>query len=411
MSLAGKELILGVTGSIAAYKAVYLLREFTRLGAGVTVVTTAHAEQFVGPLTFRTLSGRPVLSDLFDPQSPDAVEHVALAERAQAMVVAPATANLLAKAAHGLADDFLSTLLLAARCPLLIAPAMDVAMWEHPAVVANVRTLRERGVTVLEPDAGALASGLAGRGRLPEVDAVIEALERLLAPARDLAGERILVTSGPTREPIDPVRYLSNRSSGKMGHAIATAALRRGAEVVYVTGPTSLTPPAGAVCVPVQTAEEMREAALHHLPGCSVVIKAAAVADYRAREARTSKIKSMKKDEGLTLELAPNPDILRELAARKGRSFLVGFAAETDDVRAHAQAKLAAKGIDLIVANDVSRADIGFESDDNEVLLLDRWGGAVELPRMSKREVADAILDRVLALRAVGAPVLPPRPR
>ena len=402
MSLAGKELILGVTGSIAAYKAVYLLRELTRVGAAVTVVTTAHAEQFVGPLTFRTLSGRPVLRDLFDPQSPDAIEHVALAERAQALVVAPATANLLAKAAHGLADDFLSTLLLAARCPVLIAPAMDVAMWEHPAVAANVLTLRERGVTVLEPDAGALASGLAGRGRLPEVDAVIEALERLLAPAHDLAGERVLVTSGPTREPIDPVRYLSNRSSGKMGHAIATAALRRGAAVVLIAGPTPLSPPPGAVYVPVQTAEEMREAALQHLDTASIVIKAAAVADYRAKHPSATKIKS-KKDEGLTLSLVPNPDILKELAGRKGRAFLVGFAAETDDIRARAAAKLKAKGVDLLVVNDVSRHGIGFDAEDNQVTLLDRWGGALDLPKMPKLAVADAILDRVLGLRAAAA--------
>ncbi len=402
MSLAGKEIILGVTGSIAAYKAVYLLRELTRLGAGVTVVTTAHAEQFVGPLTFRTLSGRPVLSDLFDPQTPDAVEHVQLAERAQALVVAPATANLLAKAAHGIADDFLTTVLLAVRCPVLIAPAMDGGMWEHLAVVANVRTLRERGVTVLEPDAGELASGLAGRGRLPEVDAIIEALERLLAPARDLSGERILVTSGPTREPIDPVRYLSNRSSGKMGHAIATAALRRGAEVILIAGPTPLSPPPGAVYVPVQTAEEMREAALQHLDTATIVIKAAAVGDYRAKHPSPTKIKS-KKDEGLTLSLVPNPDILKELASRKGGAFLVGFAAETNDVRAHAAAKLKAKGVDLLVANDVSKRGIGFEAEENQVTLLDRWGGALDLPRMTKLAVADAILDRVLELRATEA--------
>ncbi|SRR6266508_4296334 len=402
MSLAGKEIILGVTGSIAAYKAVYLLRELTRLGAGVTVVTTAHAEKFVGPLTFRTLSGRPVLTDLFDPQTPDAVEHVQLAERAQALVVAPATANLLAKAAHGIADDFLTTLLLAARCPVLIAPAMDGGMWQHAAVTANVRTLRGRGVTVLEPDAGELASGLAGRGRLPEVDAILEALERLLAPARDLAGERILVTSGPTREPLDPVRYLSNRSSGKMGHAIATAALRRGAEVILIAGPTPLSPPPGAIYVPVETAEEMREAALQHVDGASVVIKAAAVSDYRAKDASPTKIKS-KKDEELTLALWPNPDILKELASRKGHAFLVGFAAETDDVRAHATAKLKAKGVDLLVVNDVSKRGIGFEADDNEVSLLDRWGGAVNLPRMTKLAVADAILDRVLGLRAAEA--------
>lgn len=399
MSLRDKDLILGVTGSIAAFKAVYLLRELTRLGARVTVVTTAHAEKFIGPLTFRTLSGRPVLSDLFDPQSPDAVEHVALAERAHAVVVAPATANLLARAAHGIADDFLTTLLLAARGPVLMAPAMDGGMWDHAAVAANVRTLRERGVTVLEPDAGELASGLSGRGRLPEVDAIVEALERLLSPRRDLVGERVLVTSGPTREPIDPVRYISNRSSGKMGQAVATAALRRGAEVILISGPTALTPPGGAAYVPVQTAEDMREAALQHLERATIVIKAAAVGDYRVKRPGASKIKS-KKDEGLTLDLIANPDILRELAARKGRAFLVGFAAETNDVRANAAAKLEAKGVDLLVANDVSVKGIGFDADDNQVTLLDRWGGVAEVPRMSKLEVADAILDRALGLRA-----------
>ena len=412
--LAGSELILGVTGSIAAYKAAYLLRELRRAGALVTVVTTAHAERFVGALTWRTLSGRPVLSDLFDPRSEEAVEHVALAERAHAVIVAPATANILAKAAHGLADDFLSTLLLAARGPVLMVPAMDGGMWSHPATSANVATLRARGVTVLEPDSGELASGLAGKGRLPEVDSILEAVERLLTPVRDLAGERILVTAGPTREPIDPVRYLSNRSSGKMGHALATAALRRGAEVVLISGPTSLTPPSGAVYVPVQTAEEMREAALQHIESATIVIKAAAVADYRVREPRAGKIKSSK-TEGLTLELLPTPDILKELAARRGRAFIVGFAAETHDVRAYGTEKLRSKGIDLLVANDVSRQGIGFESDDNEVLLLDRWGGAIELPRMRKLAVAGAILDRTLALRAAAAaspdPAAPhPRP-
>jgi len=398
MSLAGKELVLGVTGSIAAYKAVYLLRELTRLGAGVTVVTTEHARKFIGPLTWRTLSGRPVLSDLFDPSAPDAVEHVALAERAHALVVAPSTANTLARAAQGLADDFLTTLLLAARCPVLMVPAMDGGMWDHPAVVANVATLRGRGVRVLEPEMGPLASGLSGRGRFPEVEMIVEALERLVVPKRDLIGERILVTSGPTREPLDPVRYLSNRSSGKMGHAIATASLRRGAQVTLIAGPTLLPPPADAVYVPVETAEEMREAVLQHLGGATVVIKAAAVADYRARHPSESKIKS-KKDEGLTLELVANPDILREVAAQAGARFIVGFAAETDDVSANAAAKLRAKNVDLLVVNDVSKRDIGFDADDNQVVLLDRWGGALELPKMPKLEVAGAILDRVLELR------------
>jgi len=396
--LAGKRLILGVTGSIAAYKAVYLLRELTRLGAEVTVCLTEHARQFVGPLTFRTLSGRPVLSDLFDPRGEEAVEHVALAERAHAIVVAPATAHVLAKAAHGLADDFLSTLLLAARGPLLFAPAMDGGMWEHPAVRANVDTLRARGATVLEPDAGALASGLAGKGRLPEVEHIVEAVRRLLAPVADLAGEHLLISAGPTREPIDPVRYVSNRSSGKMGYAIATAALRRGAAVVLVSGPTAISPPPGAVFVPVQSAEDMREAIVQHLGEATIVIKAAAVADYRPARPSPAKIRSGQ--ERLSIDLSPNPDILKEVAARRGSAFVVGFAAETGDVAARAVAKLRDKGVDLLVANDVSREGIGFDADDNEVLLVDRWGGTEPLARRPKSMIADAILDRVLALRA-----------
>lgn len=396
VTLDGRELILGVTGSIAAYKAVYLLRELTRRGARVTVCLSQHAREFVGPLTFRTLSGRPVLMDLFDPQSDAAVEHVTIAEQAAALVVAPATANLLAKAAQGIADDFLTTILLAARCPVVMAPAMDGGMWTHPAVVANVTTLRARGVTVIEPEAGALASGLSARGRLPEIDTIVEAVLAALTPARDLAGERVVVTAGPTREPIDPVRYISNRSSGRMGYALAAAAARRGAAVTLVSGPTALTPPPVAAFVPVQTAEEMREAVLQHAAQASVVIKAAAVADYRVQQPAEQKIKG-KRD--LTLALIPNPDILAEVAARAGGAFIVGFAAETHDVVANARAKLTAKGIDLLVANDVSRRDIGFDAEDNEVLLIDRWGGSRPLPRMPKTAVADAILDEILALR------------
>jgi phosphopantothenoylcysteine decarboxylase / phosphopantothenate---cysteine ligase len=393
----GKVLVLGVTGSIAAYKAVYLLRELTRRGARVSVCLTEHAHEFVGPLTFRTLSGRPVLSNLFDPKSDEAVEHVALAERADAVLVVPATANLLAKAAHGIADDALTTLLLAARGPVIMAPAMDGGMWEHPAVVANVALLRQRGVTVMEPERGPLASGLSGQGRLPESDAILEALIRALTPARDLAGERVLVTAGPTREPIDPVRYISNRSSGKMGYRLAVAALRRGAAVTLVSGPTNLAPPPNAVFVPVETAEEMRDAVLHHGAGATMIIKAAAVADYRVKAPAIAKIKG-KHD--LTLDLTANPDILREVAAAGTGAFIVGFAAETHDVLANAQVKLETKGIDLLVANDVSQAGIGFDAEDNEVLLLDRWGGRRALPRMPKSEVADAIFSHVLALRA-----------
>jgi len=397
VTLDGRELILGVTGSIAAYKAVYLLRELRRRGARVTVCLSEHAREFVGPLTFRTLSGRPVLTSLFDPHSDAAVEHVAVAEQAAVMLVAPATANLLAKAAHGIADDFLTTLLLAVQCPVVMAPAMDGGMWHHPAVVANVTTLRARGVTVLEPDAGALASGLSAQGRFPEVEAIVESLLAALTPGRDLAGERVLVTAGPTREPIDPVRYISNRSSGRMGYALAAAAARRGAEVTLVSGPTALTPPGAVAFVPVQTAEEMREAVLHHAVRASIVIKAAAVADYRVQAPAEQKIKG-KRD--LTLQLTPNPDILAEVAARAGGAFVVGFAAETQDVVANARDKLEAKGIDLLVANDVSRRDIGFDAEDNEVLLIDRWGGGRPLPRLPKTAVADAIFDEILALRA-----------
>ncbi len=405
-TLAGKELVLGVSGSIAAYKAVYLLRELTRLGAGVTVVLTEAAGKFVGPLTWRTLSGRPVLTDLFDPQTEAAVEHVAMAEKADVLLVAPATANVLAKAAHGIADDFLTTLLLAYRGPVLMVPAMDGEMWEHPAVQFNVAALRSRGVTVLEPEVGEMASGLSGKGRFPEVETILEALYRLLTPVKDLAGERILVTAGPTREPIDPVRYLSNRSSGKMGYAITLAALRRGAEVILVSGPTALTPPPGAVFVPVQTAEEMREATLQHLPTATIVIKAAAVADYRPAQVSATKIAS--KQEGLSIPLTPTPDILKEIASKKERAFLVGFAAETHNVHARAREKLQTKGIDLLAVNDVSQSGVGFESDDNQVLLLDRGGGVQELPRMSKLQVAHAILDWILAVRA-GAPARVPR--
>jgi phosphopantothenoylcysteine decarboxylase / phosphopantothenate---cysteine ligase len=400
-ALSGRELILGVTGSIAAYKAVLLLRELTARGAAVTVCLSEHAREFVGPLTFRTLSGRPVLTDLFEPGSTEAVEHVALAERAHAIVVAPATANLLARAAHGLADDFLGTLLLAARGRVLLAPAMDGGMWHHPAVVANVAVLRQRGISVLEPESGPLASGLSGAGRLPEPAAIVEALLALLAP-QDLAGERVLVTAGPTREPIDPVRYISNRSSGKMGYGIAAAAARRGARVTLISGPSALAPPPVAVFVPVQTAEEMRDAVLHHLDTATIVIKAAAVGDYRVRHPHAAKLKG-KRD--LTLDLTPNPDILAEVASRRRGAFIVGFAAETSDLLEHARAKLESKGIDMLVANDVSRSGIGFDADDNEVVLLDRWGGQRALPRMRKAAVADAVLDHALALRASAARV------
>src|SRR5262249_8588216 len=393
MTLAGRELILAVTGSIAAYKAAYLLRELRRTEAGVTVVMTAHAREFVSPLTFRTLSGRPVLTDLFDPQEPAAVEHVALAERADPLPGAPATAHALARAALGLADDFLGTLLLATRGPVLFAPAMDGGMWEHPAVQAHVATLRARGATVLEPGQGELASGLHGHGRFPDVGEIVEAAVRLLWPQRDFAGEDVLVTAGPTREPLDPVRYLSNRSSGRMGYAIAAQAARRGAAVTLVTGPTRLAPPPGIRVIPVQTAFEMRDAVLHAADSATIVIKAAAVADYRADRAATEKIPS--KQDGFVLALAPTPDILRELGARKGARVLVGFAAETHELREHPRASPVANAVDLSAATEESGADSGFDAADDEGVLLDRWGGVDQVPRGSKPEVADVILDRV----------------
>jgi phosphopantothenoylcysteine decarboxylase/phosphopantothenate--cysteine ligase len=397
MALAGREIVLGVTGSIAAYKAALLLRELQRLGAQVTVVMTEHAREFVAPLTFRTLSGRPVLSDLFDPQEPAAVEHVLLAERADLVVVAPATANALARAALGLADDFLGTLLLATRAPVLLAPAMDGQMWSHPAVASHVAALRARGVTVMEPEVGPLASGLVGPGRLCEVEDIVEMAVRLTWPGRDLAGDHVLVTAGPTREPIDPVRYVSNRSSGRMGYALATAAVRRGAEVTLISGPTCLRPPIGVRLVPVETAAEMRDAVLAAVDAATIVIKAAAVADYRPAVLSAAKIRS--KQEGLTLTLRATADILAEVGRRKGGRFVVGFAAETAELRARARDKLVAKGLDLIVANDVSRTDSGFDVAENEVVMLDRWGGAVEVSRRAKSEVADAVLDRMTALR------------
>lgn len=398
--LAGREIILGVTGSIAAYKAVFLLREMIRLGAGVTVVMTEAAKEFVNPLTFRTLSCRPVLSDLFDPEGEAPVEHVALAERADLIVVAPATADFLAKAAHGLADNLLTTMLLAARGPVLVAPAMDGGMYDHPAVQANVATLRARGVEILAPGFGELASGLHGRGRLPEVDVILEAALRRLSPKLDLVGETFLITAGPTREALDPVRYLSNRSSGKMGYAVAGAALGRGGRVILISGPTALEPPAGATLVQVESAEEMRDAVLRALPEATVVVKAAAVADYRPKRSLPAKIRS--KQEGLSIELVSTPDILAEVARQKGERFVVGFAAETEAVEQQARTKLEAKGLDLIVANDVSRAGIGFDADENQVTLFDRWGGVEALPKMSKLDVAQALLDRIVSLKGRG---------
>jgi phosphopantothenoylcysteine decarboxylase/phosphopantothenate--cysteine ligase len=389
-TLVGSHIVLGVTGSIAAYKAVSLLRTLMREGATVDVVMTQSATKFVSPLTFEVLSGRPVTTDLFEAHQE--MKHLSLPEQAGAILVAPATANFLAKAAIGLGDDLLSTMLLTAKCPVICAPAMDGGMWTHQTVVGHVRTLRARGVSVVDPEEGPLASGRLGQGRLAEETRILEALHIALAPTRDWQGQRVLVSAGPTQEPIDPVRYLSNRSSGKMGYALAEAAQKRGASVVLVSGPTSLSVPPGVEMVAVHTAEEMMKALTSRLTWSTVVIMAAAVADYRARHPASRKLKKHA-NTAVTLELEQTTDILSALAAQKTSQLLVGFAAETDDLLAHAKAKLATKHLDLIVANDVSRPGAGFGSDQNAATLIDWNGRITELPLKPKCELADDILD------------------
>jgi phosphopantothenoylcysteine decarboxylase/phosphopantothenate--cysteine ligase len=394
--LTGKRILLGVTGSIAAYKAVELLRELMKREAEVQVVMTEAATRFVAPLTFETLSRQPVLLDMFTLAYESRIGHIAATARADLFVIAPVTANTIAKLAHGLADDFLTNIYLASRCPVLLAPAMDSDMYQHAAVQENLARLRQRGIHVVGPASGELASGLVGPGRLVEPAEIVEAIEKLLAPSGDLAGEVVLVTAGPTREPLDPVRYISNRSSGKMGYAIAEAAARRGARVILVSGPTALDPPREAQVVPVETAQEMYEAVLAHLEAVTVVIKAAAVADYRPKQVAREKIKKDERVPEVTLE--STPDILAEIGKRKGRRILVGFAAETQDLVANARKKLQRKNLDLMVANDVSQPGAGFDADTNLVKILDAKGGVEELPLLPKAAVADRILDRVVHL-------------
>jgi len=389
-TLAGTRVVLGVTGSIAAYKSVGLLRSLIREGATVDVAMTHSATKFVTPLTFEVLSGRPVITDLFE--SHQEMKHLSVPESADAIVVAPATANFLAKAALGLADDILSTMLLTAHCPLICAPAMDGGMWTHPTVTEHVRTLRERGATVINPEEGPLASGRIGQGRLAEEERILDAIRDALAPKRDWQGHRILVSAGPTQEPIDPVRYISNRSSGKMGYAIAEAAQARGAQVVLVTGPTKLPVPKGIDVVPVETAEEMTKALISRLSWSTVVIMAAAVADFRPKYTASQKLKEQGRTE-TTLDLERTTDILTALSAQRTHQTLVGFAAETNDLLAHATDKLKSKGLDLVVANDVAQSGAGFGSEENAATLIDRHGKVTELPLRHKRELADNILD------------------
>jgi phosphopantothenoylcysteine decarboxylase / phosphopantothenate---cysteine ligase len=392
---------LGVTGGIAAYKAAELVRLLQDRGIRVQVIMTRAAQEFVRPLTFAALSGEKVITGMFSPGEEhaanidSAIEHIAVAQSIDALLVAPATADVLAHFAHGMASDFLTTLYLATTAPVVVAPAMNVNMWNHPATQANLEILRQRGVKTVEPDSGYLACGMTGAGRLAENEAVVAAVLESLGAAQDFTGETVLITAGPTREKIDPARYLTNRSSGRMGFAVAEAALRRGARVLLVSGPTALTPPTAAEITRVESAEQMRDAVLNLLPQSTIVIKTAAVSDYRAKLASPQKIK---REGPLTLELEPTADILKEISLRKQSQIVVGFAAETENVLENARQKLAAKQLHAIVVNDVSREGIGFDSDRNEVTIITQ-DQVVEVPETTKWEVAQRVLDQVVRIR------------
>jgi phosphopantothenoylcysteine decarboxylase/phosphopantothenate--cysteine ligase len=395
---------MGVTGGVAAYKAAELVRLLQQDGFTVEVVMTRGAREFITPLTFAALSGQKVITDLFgnsenEANLESAIEHIAVAQRTDLLLVAPATADIIAKFARGIADDFLSTLYLATTAPVVVAPAMNVNMWNHAATRENIAKLRERGVNVVEPDEGYLACGMVGAGRLAGHAEILAAVRATLHTNRDLAGETVLVTAGPTCEDLDPVRYLTNRSSGKMGYAVAEAAARRGAKVILVSGPTSLETPTGVRCVDVRSAEQMHEAVTKEFAGCSIGIFAAAVADYRPAEKHAEKMK--KTDGSLTVQLEPTVDILQEIASAKGDKFIVGFAAETTNVGQNARKKMAAKNLDLIVANDVTAEGAGFDHDTNVVSLFYGDGREVAVPKMSKAEVAQRVLDEIVRLRGV----------
>jgi phosphopantothenoylcysteine decarboxylase/phosphopantothenate--cysteine ligase len=396
------KIALGVSGGIAAYKAAEIVRLLQDRGIRVQVVMTRGAQEFVRPLTFAALSGEKVITDMFGSGSDaepanveSAIEHIAVAQAIDALVVVPATADVLARFAQGIANDFLSTLYLATTAPVVVAPAMNVNMWNHAATQANLEILRRRGVHIVEPGDGYLACGMTGSGRLAENEAIVAAVMEALGASQDLAGETVLVTAGPTREKIDPVRYLTNRSSGRMGYAIAEAALRRGARVLLVSGPVAIAAPGAAEVTTVETAEEMLAAVLRLLPEATVVIKTAAVADFRPKAPAGQKIK--RKGE-TTLELEPTADILAEVARRKTAQIVVGFAAETENVLENARKKLASKSLDAIVVNDVSREGIGFDSDRNAVTIISQTE-VIEVPETSKWEVAHRVLDQVVKLR------------
>jgi phosphopantothenoylcysteine decarboxylase / phosphopantothenate---cysteine ligase len=396
---------IGVTGGVAAYKAAELVRLLQQDGFTVQVVMTRGAREFITPLTFAALSGQKVITDLFEKSSSgeanveSAIEHIAVAQRTDLLLVAPATADILAKFARGMADDFLTTLYLATTAPVIVAPAMNVNMWNHPATQENIEMLRARGVKIVNPDEGYLACGMTGAGRLAGQQEIVAAVRETLHTQKDFTGETMLITAGPTCEDLDPVRYLTNRSSGKMGYAVAEAAARRGAKVRLVSGPVNLETPAGVERVAVRTAEEMRHSVVDRLSESTIAIFAAAVADYRPAETQTEKMKRNR--EPLTIRLEPTPDILAEAAKRKGDRLIVGFAAETEHVAENARKKLAAKNADLIVANDVTAEGAGFDHDTNIVTLFSRDGRDLALPKLGKSEVAQRILDEVLRLRGV----------
>ncbi len=398
-ALAGRRVLVGVSGGIAAYKAADLVRLLVRAGAEVRVVMTRAADEFVAPLTFQSLSGRPVVRELFDLGQEATIGHITVADWAELFVIAPATANVLSRLAHGLADDVLTTVALACRAPLLVAPAMNVNMWTHPATVANVATLLARGALTVGPAAGDLACGWVGEGRMAEPVQILEAVAACASP-RDLAGEHVLVSAGPTREAIDPVRFISNRSTGKMGFSIAADAAARGAAVTLVAGPTALATPPGVERLDVVSAAQMHEAVMARCEASTIIVMAAAVADERPPTTAPQKLKKDGAPRALALE--PTVDILAALGARRWpgpRPTLVGFAAETEDVVRHATEKLARKGCDLIVANDVAAADAGFATDENRVILVRRGQPPEALPLLAKREVARRVLDAARAVR------------
>ncbi len=397
---------LGVTGGIAAYKAAEIVRLLQDRGIRVQVIMTRAAQEFVRPLTFAALSGEKVITGMFSPSEEhssnidsanldSAIEHIAVAQSIDAMLVVPATADVLAHFAQGIAGDFLTTLYLATTAPVVVAPAMNVNMWDHPATQANLKILRRRGVKIVEPGSGYLACGMTGSGRLAENEAIVAVVLEALGASQDLAGETVLITAGPTRERIDPARYLTNRSSGRMGYAVAEAALRRGARVLLVSGPTALTPPGAAEITRVESAEQMRDAVLNLLPQATIVVKTAAVSDYRAKSVSLQKIK---RKGPITLELEPTTDILKEISVRKQSQIIIGFAAETENVLENARQKLATKHLDAIVVNDVSREGVGFDSDRNEVTIITH-DEVVEVPETTKWEVAQRVLDQVVRIR------------